>query len=52
MCLGAAPWLAAKKTVSQMTSPTSELVGLMGRHERIVPKFAQKKLHRSDGRGA
>jgi hypothetical protein len=35
-----------------MTSPTSELVGPMGRHERIAPRFAQKKLHRSDGRGA
>jgi hypothetical protein len=36
----------------QMTSPTIERVGLMGRHKRIDPLFAQKKLQRSDGEGA
>jgi|694.fasta_scaffold108415_5 hypothetical protein len=40
------------KRKPQKTSPTSELVGPMGRHERIVPGFAQKRRHRSGGQGA
>ena len=45
------PVVNGRSTASRIVL-TSELVGPMGRHERIVPGVAQKKLQRSDGRGA